>query len=138
MISEIRSGSALALLRFRVTRTEVFSAVRAGLFLGCWTVVGLTLVAALYPEFLAAESGVRGVLRSSLAAFGLGCLLLPLQLQSTQPSRWDGLRAWIILLMIGAAGIFAGRIASPYSMLVAAWLLAGALPASIWLSGQRP
>jgi hypothetical protein len=38
--------------------------------------------------------------------------------------------------MIGAVGIFAGPIASAHNMVVAAWILAGALPASIWLSGR--
>lgn len=137
MLSEIRMGSAIAMRRFRIGRGQVLSGSMAGMFLACWTLVGLTWIVTRRPEILPAASGAPEMLRSSLYAFLLGNLLLPLQLGLGQPSRGDGVRAWAVLVMIMAVGLFAGRGASAYGLAVGGLLLTGALPASLWMSDRR-
>lgn len=137
MLSEIRMGSGIALRRFQMGRGQVLSGAMAGTFLACWTLAGLAWIATRRPELLAAAPGTREMLRSALYAFLLGNLLLPLQLGRGQPSRADGVRAWAVLVMIMAVGLFAGRGASAYGLAVGGLLLTGALPASLWLSDRR-
>lgn len=137
MQSQVWMGAAVAFRRFRFTKPEVRAGVFAGVLLASWSVAAGATVGVFFPEALGATWLWEGILRSAVFAFVIGCLLLVLQATPATATRWDGLRAWLLLSAILLFGLLTQDPRPARSVTLAGMLALGALPVSLWLADRR-